>query len=216
MTAQITPRQFHQADGVEDWRVVAFGACAHFRTGSFATGVALVNAIGQLAGAANHHPDIDLRYAGVTVRLFTHDVGGLSERDVELARQISAAARELEVPADPAAVQDVDFTIDALVGPDVMPFWRAVLGYQQVGDEDLLDPYWRWPSIWFQRMDAPRPQRNRIHVDVWVPHDQAEARVAAALAAGGRLVTDRHAPKCWTLADAEGNEVDVATWMGRD
>jgi 4a-hydroxytetrahydrobiopterin dehydratase len=216
MTAQITPRQFHQADGVEDWRVVAFGACAHFRTGSFATGVALVNAIGQLAGAANHHPDIDLRYAGVTVRLFTHDVGGLSQRDVELARQISAAARELEFPADPAAVQDVDFTIDALVGPDVMPFWRAVLGYQQVGDEDLLDPYWRWPSIWFQQMDAPRPQRNRIHVDVWVPHDQAEARVAAAIAAGGRLVTDRHAPKCWTLADAEGNEVDVATWMGRD
>jgi 4a-hydroxytetrahydrobiopterin dehydratase len=216
MTGQLTPRQFHQADGVEDWRVVAFGACAHFRTGSFATGVALVDAIGRLAGAANHHPDIDLRYAGVTVRLFTHDVGGLSQRDVELARQISAAARELDVPADPAAVQDIDFTIDALVGSDVMPFWRAVLGYQQVGDEDLLDPRWRWPSIWFQQMDAPRPQRNRIHVDVWVPHDQAEARVAAAIAAGGHLVTDRQAPACWTLADAEGNEVDVATWQGRD
>jgi 4a-hydroxytetrahydrobiopterin dehydratase len=215
MTAQITPRQFHQADGVEDWRVVAFGACAHFRTDSFATGVALVNAIGQLVGAASHHPDIDLRHAGVTVRLFTHDVRGLSGRDVELARQISAAARKLDVPADPAAVQDIDFTIDALVAPDVMPFWRAVLGYQQVGDEDLLDPHLRWPSIWFQQMDAPRPQRNRIHVDVWVPHDQAEARVAAAIAAGGRLVAD-HAPTCWTLADAEGNEVDVATWMGRD
>jgi len=62
----------------------------------------------------------------------------------------------------------------------------------------------------------PRPQRNRIHIDVWVPHDQAEARVATAIAAGGRLVSDEHAPEWWSLADAEGNEADVATTMGRD
>jgi len=195
---------------------VGDGAYAHFRTGSFAAGVALVDAIGRLADAANHHPDVDLRYRGVTVRLVSHDVEGLSERDVELARQISAAARELDVPADPAAVQVVQVTIDALVGPEVMPFWRAVLGYREMGDEDLVDPQGRGPSLWFQDMDAPRPQRNRLHVDVFVPHDQAEARVAAALAAGGRLVSDEHAPSWWTLADAEGNEVDVASWLGRD
>jgi 4a-hydroxytetrahydrobiopterin dehydratase len=216
VTEQITPRQFHQAEGLDDWRVVKNGACAYYRTGSFTAGVQLVEAIGELADAANHHPDVDLRYMGVTVRLTTHDVGGLSERDVELARQISAAAGELDVPADPAAVQAVDVTIDALVGPDVMPFWRAVLGYKQEGDEDLLDPHGRGPSIWFQEMDALRPQRNRIHIDVWVPHDRADARVAAAIAAGGHLVSDKHAPAWWTLADAEGNEVDVATWMGRD
>lgn len=216
MTEPITPRQFHEAVGVEDWRVLFGGACAHFRTGSFATGVALVDAIGKLADAANHHPDVDLRYAGVTVRLMTHEVDGLSQRDVELARQISAAARELDVPADPTAVQTVQVAIDALVGPGLRPFWRAVLGYEELGDEDLIDPYGRGPSFWFQEMDAPRPQRNRIHVDISVPHDQAEARVAAAIAAGGHLVTDRHAPEWWTLADAEGNEVDVATWMGRD
>ncbi len=101
MTQRITPRQFHAAVGVEDWRVLFEGACAHFRTGSFAAGVALVDAIGRLADAANHHPDVDLRYAGVTVRLTTHHVGGLSERDVTLARQISAAARELEVARRP-------------------------------------------------------------------------------------------------------------------
>jgi 4a-hydroxytetrahydrobiopterin dehydratase len=211
---RITPRQFHGAAGVEDWRVLFGGACAHFRTGSFAAGVALVDAIGRLAGAAGHHPDVDLRQEGVTVRLA--DVDGLGERDVELARQISAAARELNVPADPAAVQTVQVSIDALVTPKVLPFWRAVLGYRELGDEDLLDPHGRGPSIWFQRMDAPRPQRNRIHVDISVPHDQAEARIAAAIAAGGHLVSDRHAPAWWTLADAEGNEVDVATWMGRD
>jgi 4a-hydroxytetrahydrobiopterin dehydratase len=103
MTERITPGQFHAAAGVDDWRVVAAEACAYFRTGSFATGVSLVDAIGVLADAANHHPDVDLRYGTVTVRLTTHAVGGLSERDVELARQISAAARELGIPADPAA-----------------------------------------------------------------------------------------------------------------
>jgi 4a-hydroxytetrahydrobiopterin dehydratase len=133
----------------------------------------------------------------------------LSDLDAQLARQISAAARTLEVEADPTAVQSVQLTIDALVTADVRPVWRAVLGHREVGDEDLLDPRGRGPSIWFQPMDGPRPQRNRVHVDVFVPNDEAEARVAAALAAGGRLVDDTHAPHSWTLADAEGNEVDV-------
>jgi 4a-hydroxytetrahydrobiopterin dehydratase len=140
----------------------------------------------------------------------------LSEKDVALARQISLAARELDIRAEPAAVQQVDLTIDALVGPDVLPFWRAVLGYRQEGEEDVLDPRGRGPSIWFEAMDKPRPQRNRLHVDVWVPHDEAEARVAAAVEAGGHLVSDEYAPAWWTLADSEGNEVDVATWRGRD
>ena len=221
MTERITPGQFHEADGVEDWRVLGEGACTYFRTGSFAAGAQLVHAIGQLAGLQDHHPDVDLRHEGVTVRLITitHDYYGLSERDVELARQISASARELDMPADPTAVQTVQVTIDALVPPEVLPFWRAVLGYQDRSDspdEDLIDPRGRGPSFWFQQMDAPRPQRNRIHLDVWVPHDQAEARVAAAIAAGGHLVTDQHAPEWWVLADAEGNEADVCTWMGRD
>ena len=149
----------------------------------------------------------------------THDYFGLSERDVELARQISAAARELGVPVDPSAVQTVQVSIDALVGPEVMPFWRAVVGYQNrpdSPDEDMIDPHGRGAPFWFQQMDAPRPQRNRIHIDVWVPPEQAEARVAAAIAAGGHLVSDEHAPEWWTLADAEGNEADVATTMGRD
>jgi 4a-hydroxytetrahydrobiopterin dehydratase len=180
-----------------------------------------VHAISELAGLDDHHPDVDLRREGVIVRLITiaHDHYGLSARDVELARRISAVARELGLPADPSAVQTVQVTIDALVGPEVMPFWRAVLGYQNrvdSPDEDLIDPLGRGASFWFQQMDAPRPQRNRIHIDVWVPHDRAEARVAAALAAGGHLVTDEHAPSWWVLADAEGNEACVATAMGRD
>jgi 4a-hydroxytetrahydrobiopterin dehydratase len=216
MIERITAGQFHAANGVEDWRVLYNGACTYFRTGSFAIGVALVDAIGALADAANHHPDVDLRYPGVTVRMMTHEVDGLSQRDVELARQISTAAGELNVVADPSAVQTVQVTIDMLVSADVMPFWRAVLGYRELGDEDLVDPHGGGPPFWFQAMDAPRPQRNRIHIDISVPHDQAEARVKAAIAAGGHLVSDEHAPSWWTLADAEGNEADVATWVGRE
>jgi 4a-hydroxytetrahydrobiopterin dehydratase len=175
---------------------------------------------GEIEHLDDHHPDIDLRHDGVTVRLITYadNYYGLSQRDVELAREISALARELGLAADPSAVQTFQLTIDALVSADVMPFWRAVLGYEyrNDGDEDVIDPRWRGAPIWFQPMDAPRPQRNTIHIDLWVPHDEAEARVAVALAAGGRLVTDKHAPMWWTLADAEGNEVDVCTWLARD
>jgi 4a-hydroxytetrahydrobiopterin dehydratase len=101
MTERISPQEFLEADGVDDWRVLSGVACAYFGTGSFRAGVALVDAIGELADAANHHPDVDLRYPSVVVRLVTHDVGGLSSRDLELARQISAAARDLGVAADP-------------------------------------------------------------------------------------------------------------------
>jgi 4a-hydroxytetrahydrobiopterin dehydratase len=110
-------------------------------------------------------------------------------------------------------VQHVQVAIDALAIPAVLPFWRAVLGYAEVGDEDVIDPLRRGPTFWFQQMDAPRPQRNRIHIDVYLPQDQVEARISAALAAGGRVVSDAEAADWWTLADPEGNEVDLAVWL---
>jgi 4a-hydroxytetrahydrobiopterin dehydratase len=209
LSETVTPRRFHEVD----WRVVRNDASTHFRIRSFAEGLALVDAIGKLADAANHRPDVDLRSDGVTVRLRSDSDGRLSERDV--ARQISAAAGELDVPIDVTVLQSIQVAIDAMVIPDVLPFWRAVLGYEQVDDADLIDPRFQGPPFWFQQMDAARLQRNRIHVDVYLPVDQAEARIAAALAAGGHLVSDVNAPEWWTLADAEGNEVDVAPWPDR-
>jgi 4a-hydroxytetrahydrobiopterin dehydratase len=169
MSGRISPRQFSEADGVEDWRVLGEGACAYFRTGSYVAGARLVHAIGELTGLGEHHPDLDLRHEGVTVRLITaaDDWFGLTERDLDLARQISAVARELGLSADPPALQTVQVSVDALVSSEVMPFWRAVLGYEYGADspeEDLIDPRGRGPSFWFQEMDAPRPQRNRIHI----------------------------------------------------
>ncbi|HTW09219.1 MAG TPA: VOC family protein [Acidimicrobiales bacterium] len=215
MVEQLTPRQFHDAEGVGDWRALGYGVHAHFRTRSFVRGVSLVERIGVLADAANHHPDVDLRYGAVTVSLVTHEVNGLTKRDIDLARQISEAARELGIPAEPAAVSNIQVTIDALDIPKVREFWRALLAYREVGDEGLVDPYTRGPSFCFQQMGTARAQRNRAHVDLFVPHDSAESRVQAALAAGGRMVADDHAPSWWVLADPEGNEACIASWLGR-
>lgn len=214
MTERITAQEFYASHGVGDWRLIWGGgwACAHFRTGSFAAGVAFVQAIGELAAAAGHYPDVDLRPDGVSVRMFTVRPGGVSARDADLARQISDAARAQGLASDPSLVQFVQIAIDALDIATVRPFWHAVLGYAEVGDEDLVDDLRRGPTLWFQEMDGPRPQRNRIHVDLFVPRDHAEARVAAGVAAGGRIVNDLNAPEYWTLADPEGNEVDIAPW----
>jgi len=221
MAEQITARQFHLSSGVESWRVTDGGACAYFRIGSFTMGARFVQAVATLPGLDAHAPDIDLRPDGVLVRLFTFAPApdGLSRLDLDLARLISETAEKLGLTAEPAQVQNVVLVIDALDIAKVLPFWRAVLGY---GDRDggpvdeLNDPSRRQPIVCFQQMDAPRPQRNRIHIDVWVPHDQAEARVAAAIAAGGHVVNDAMAPSGWVLADAEGNEACVATWIGTD
>jgi 4a-hydroxytetrahydrobiopterin dehydratase len=222
MIEKISPTQFSESEGVQDWRVLGDGACAYFRTGTFAKGARLVQAISELPGVEDHQPDVDLRPDGVTVRLLTvaDDHYGMSRRDVELARQVSAAARALGLAADPSAVQSFLVVPGATVRADVMPFWQAVLGYEvrrDSPDQDLVDPRNRWPALWFEQMRQPRPDGGgAIHVAVWVPYEQAEARVAAALAAGGRMVRGEFAPSWWTLADAAGNEVDVATVKGRD
>jgi 4a-hydroxytetrahydrobiopterin dehydratase len=218
----ISPSDFHAADGAEDWRVLAEGVCAYFRTGSLADSARLVGAVSRLAGIEDHPPDIDVRRDGMTVRLITiaDDWFGPSRRDLELARQISAAARELGFGADPSALQSMLVIPGAPDTAKVMPFWRAILGYEprdDSPDEDLVDPRMRGPSFWFEPMAEPRADGGgAIHVAVWVPREQAEARVAAALAAGGRMVRDEFAPSWWTLADAAGNEADVATTEGRD
>ena len=211
MAEQVASGRFHEVG----WRVMAYAAATHFRTASFAEGVSLVEAIGRMADASGHRPDIDVRPEGFTVRITVNDMGVLTERELAFAGDISAAARELGVEVDTTRLQMVQIAIDALVIPDVLPFWEAVLGYRLFGDT-LVDPDFEGPTVWFQQMDGPRPQRNRIHVDLYLPQDQAEARIAAAIEAGGRIVYDGHAPDWWTLADPEGNEVDVAPWPDRD
>jgi 4a-hydroxytetrahydrobiopterin dehydratase len=219
---QVSIQQFHAAEGLADWRVLGEGASVHYRTASFTESAALVRAIGDIPDIDDHPPAVDVRAGGVTVRLVSSadDYFGMTERDIRVAQQVSAVARDLGLPADPTALQ---YLLVIPGAPDigkVMPFWRAVLGYEPRPDspeEDLVDPSDRGPAFWFESMGEPRPDGGgAIHVSVWVPHDQAEARVAAALAAGGRMVRDDFAPSWWTLADAAGNEADISTTLGRD
>jgi 4a-hydroxytetrahydrobiopterin dehydratase len=214
MSTEISPGQFRAAGGVEDWRLLFDGANAFYRTGSMSAGATLAGAIGALDGMAEIEAAVDLRPDGVTVRLSWYS--GLTERHVELARRIAAVAREAGAEPDASRIQVIQVTVDALSKPEVVEFWRIVLGYRAMGPEDLVDPRGRGPQMWFQDMDAPRPQRNRIHIDVSLPRQEAEARIRAALAAGGTIVSDANAPMWWTLADPEGNEVDIAAHTDLD
>ncbi|MFE0461183.1 VOC family protein [Kitasatospora sp. NPDC058965] len=215
MTNRLRAKQFHETPDLADWRVLGEGACAYFRTGSLALGARLLTALADLPGTSAGNPDVDVRQDGVTVRLITVDPDyyGLTEETVELARAVSATAAGLGLVADPAAVGTVQVTVDALDVPAVAAFWRALLGYdvRSGSPEDLIDPRRRGAPFYFQQLDAPRTERNCLHVDVWVPYDRAADRIAAALAAGGTLVSDAYAPGHWVLADPEGNEACVGT-----
>jgi 4a-hydroxytetrahydrobiopterin dehydratase len=215
MRDPITAKQFHDADGIDDWRVVSDGASAVYKAPSFAAGAAFAVTIATIADELDHHPDIDLRARSLTIRTRTHSTNSLTELDVALAQRIQVAAREAGLAADPTAVQTVFFAIDAPGSfAEVQPFWKAALGYKERAPHELQDPKRRGPLLWFN--DKPyREGRNRIHVDVSVPHDLSEARVQAVLDAGGRLLGDRYAPAWWSLIDADGNVVDIATWRGR-
>ena len=219
---RMSPQQFQASEGVEEWRVLCDGACAYYPTTSFTVSARLVQAISALPGVDDHRPDIDVRHDSVTVRLLTisDDYWGMTQRDVDMARQISTAARALGLAANPAALQSLLIVPGAPVTAEVAPFWRAVLRYeprQDSPEEDLVDPHGRGVSFWFERMDEPRPDGGgAIHIAVWVPAEEAQARVAAVLAAGGRMVRDEFAPSWWTLADAAGNEADISTTLSRD
>lgn len=212
----ITAAEFAALDGLDDWRYVLGGVRADFRTGSFPAATALAAAVAELAESADHHPDLDIRYRDrLRVFLTTHAAGGVTTLDVELARQISAAAAAAGATSEPLVPQAVEIAIDTMDADRIRPFWAAVLGYRVEADGSLTDPLRSGPAVWFQQLDEPRPGRDRFHLDVSVPHDAAEARVAAAVAAGGRLVTDRFARSWWVLADADGNEACVCTWQDR-
>lgn len=222
MAEPITPRQFHEAAGTEDWRVLSDGAYAVYRADSLGDGARLAAEIAALPGLRPRQPDIDLRHDSVTVRLLTVDgeFYGMTTRDVDLAREISALARRLGLAPDVASVKSVLVIPGATDTAAVMPFWRAALAYEprvDTPDEDLVDPDGRGPGLWFEPMDEPRPGGfGAIHLAVFLPHELAEQRIQAVVAAGGRVVRDDFAPAWVTLADAAGNEIDIATTNVRE
>ncbi len=202
--------------GIDDWRSMYNAIEARFRTRNFATGLEFVNAIGSAAEAANHHPDIDLRYSVVNVLITDHEAGGKTQRDVDLARRISALAAERDITADPASTSRLELALDTWDIDAVRPFWAAVLGLEDPGHGDeVRDPEGSHPTIWFQETDEHRTPRQRFHLDIRVPPEVARARIEAGIAAGGTLVSEDEAPRFTILADPQGNKICICTHLTR-
>jgi len=216
MSDRIFAKQFHASEGAQAWRVLPEGAAAHFRSDSFAASVGFVQAISGLV-PEGHEPHVDIQGDGVTILLRAFKPGGygLLQADLDFARAASAIAGDMGLTAEPAAIQSLSFIPGATDRRVIMPFWQAVLRYDQrpdSPDEDLVDPHERLAPFWFEEMDELRSDgAGTMHLVVWVPWDEAEARVAAGLAAGGRMVRHNVEEMFWTLADPAGNEVDIAT-----
>lgn len=198
------------------WREINGMLRTRLTTDGYSRAVDLVTAIAGAADEADHHPDIDLRYNWVGVRLVSHDVGGITPRDIELAGLISRLAEDLGAEHAPEVGVAMTIGIDTADVDAIRPFWVALTGHQPAKhDHDVLpSPDGQLPEIWFQKSEA-REGRNRLHLDLYVPHDLAQERVDAAITAGGRLVSHEFGPSWWVLADADGNEACVCTWQAR-
>lgn len=217
MADTLTTQEILDAE-LADWRLLLGTLHARFETGDFAAGLALVNRIGEAAEEANHHPDLDLRWGHLDVRLVSHDSGGVTGRDLRMARRISELAAEAGATPRPDQVQALEIALDTPDFARVKPFWRALLGLQDNpgSADELRDTKGRLPALWFQETDAHETPRMRFHLDITVPHDQADQRIDAAVAAGGTVVDDSRAPAYVVLADADGNKACVCTCLGRD
>ncbi|SFB33625.1 4a-hydroxytetrahydrobiopterin dehydratase [Amycolatopsis marina] len=216
----------HISDAVSDlgWRYVLASLQTYVRVGSLTEAAEVAARVVAVAGGdLGEHLSADLRRDRLVLSLQSAYTESVTASDIDLARRISALVADLGLRTDAnadagtRAVQVLELAIDALDIPSIRPFWKAVLGYRdEASGTALVDPAGQQPAVWFQQMTEPRPQRNRIHVDISVPHDAAQSRIAEALAAGGELKSGAAAPAFWILADAEGNEACITTWQGRD
>jgi 4a-hydroxytetrahydrobiopterin dehydratase len=214
--ATLTRQQISDAVSPLGWRLVLDSIYTEVLTSTLEQAAQAASAAVSAAGPDGHgHLTVDVRADRAVLRLHSAAVGAVTGRDIRLAGAVSD-----RLPTTPAGtpVQGMEIAIDALDIAAVRPFWKAITDFVDEPDLSggLIDPFGRGPAIWFQQMDAPRPQRNRIHLDIDVPHDAAKARIDAALAAGGTLLSDAAAPAFWVLADPEGNEACICTWQGRD
>lgn len=204
-------QQFLGADGVDDWVVLHGGATAVFVSDSMTQSAALAGAIAELPGAEGSALLLTIADARLTVRL-TRDVWQLESTHIDMARMISALALSHGALADRAAVQEVQVAISAKPDDVDRSFWSAVLGYDAAADDNVVDPLGHGSTAWMQELSEATELRHAMHLDVSVPRERVQQRLAAALAAGGRLVDDSQAPAHWTLADKAGNRVCVCAW----
>ena len=204
-------RAFLAAEGLEDWAVLHGGATAVFRVASLGDAARLADAVAKVPGLAGTGVVLTVGDNALSVRL-TRDVWLLEPVHIELARAVSEVASAHGAAADLAAIQEIQFAIAAKPNDADLTFWRAVLGYDPASDDNGVDPLGHSSTVWMQELDKDRPLRHAMHIDVSVPRSAVEARVAGALAAGGRIVEDNESPGAWILSDRAGNRVCIVAW----
>jgi len=204
-------RDFLTAEGVEDWVVLHGGATAVFRLGSLREAANLAQAVSEALGIEDSGVMLTLGDNRLSVRL-SRDLWQLESRHVELARTISRVARSGGAVCDRGSFHEVQVAIAAKPDAIDIGFWRAVLGYSPVADDSAIDPLGHGSTVWMQELENTKPLRHAMHIDVSVGREYVKARLEAALAAGGRIVDDSHAPSHWTLADQAGNRVCICAW----
>jgi 4a-hydroxytetrahydrobiopterin dehydratase len=215
---------------LRDWRKLGQGLHARFVTGDFATGVRFLAAVVTVGEAVGHYPQVRMDTGFVELKLISddaiyrddegteHRVEWVTQRDIELARRISEMAADQDLGAAPASLTAIELALDTAHAAAVAPVWSALLtgggeaqGRGTIGD-DVRDPTWRMPILWFQDTEEHETPRQRFHVDIQVPHDVAEQRIAAAVAAGGVIVDDSRAPWTTVIADPDGNKACIGTF----
>jgi 4a-hydroxytetrahydrobiopterin dehydratase len=204
-------QMFLAADGVDDWVVLHGGATAVFRVASIGKAAQLAEAVVNVPGLEGSGALLTIAGDHLSVRL-SRGMFRLEERHLDLARAVSATARTYGAVADRTSVQEVQVAIAAKPDSVDVAFWRAVLGYAGLADDNAVDPLGHGSTVWMQELDADKALRHAMHVDVSVAREHVETRVAAAVAAGGRIVDDADAPAGWILADRAGNRVCVTAW----
>jgi 4a-hydroxytetrahydrobiopterin dehydratase len=203
-------RDFLSAEGVEDWVVLHGGPTAVFKVRSLVEAAELARAVTAVPGL-EERTVMTVTRNHLTVRL-TRELWGTEPRHIEVARAISELARERGATADRSAVQEVQLAIAAKPDDIDLPFWRAVLGYAPMHEDNAIDPLGHGSTVWMQDLNPEKPLRHAMHVDVSVAREVAERRLAAAVAAGGRIVDESSAPGAWILSDRAGNKVCIAAW----
>ncbi|WP_346385115.1 VOC family protein [Nocardioides sp.] len=217
------------AADLADWRKLGQGLHARFQIPDFGAGVRFLAAIGGTG--EGHHPEVRMGTAHVDLKLISddaiyrddagteHQVEWVTQQDVDLAHRISEIAAEQSLVADPGSITAIELALDTADTATVAPVWAALLtgdveaqGRGTIGD-DVRDATGRVPILWFQETDAHETPRQRFHLDVQVPYDVAEQRIAMAVAAGAVIVDDSRAPRTIVIADPDGNKACVGTFQ---
>ncbi|WP_181309970.1 4a-hydroxytetrahydrobiopterin dehydratase [Nocardioides campestrisoli] len=213
--------QIAEAD-LTEWRKLAQGLHARYLVDDFASGARFVAAVGEAGDTVGHHPRVSMGPGYVDLTLVSDDaiyrdddgnehvVEWVTQRDVDLARRITEVAADHRLDADPDSVCVIELGLDTGRSAVVAPVWAALLtgradsqGRGTPSDE-VRDATGRVPNLWFGE-DEPEEAAQRFHLEVYVAPEEAERRIAAAVAAGGTVVDDSDAPSLTVVADQDGN-----------